>query len=248
MNPGASFSPDILLVFPRCPGGCRRPILPISSSVDPYERLAIPADAPFDAVQAARDARLEEVGEDPMARSRVEAAYDAVLMDRLKERQQGRVSSAARSASQREQAAAAAPPQRPTLPQLPQLPQLASARLAAPRFSMPSLALASGRDFWFPLGAQGLLLVLLFALSAAPAELLLALATLVTVISLQRRNVRFLAAVGWSFALLALGLMLGGLLLGAINPSLPLGLPIGELQVQSLPALLLLLLGALLIA
>ena len=74
--------------------------------MDPYERLAIPADAPFDAVQAARDARLEEVGEDPMARSRVEAAYDAVLMDRLKERQQGRVSSAARSASQREQAIA----------------------------------------------------------------------------------------------------------------------------------------------
>ncbi len=215
--------------------------------MDPYERLAIPADAPFDAVQAARDARLEEVGEDPMARSRVEAAYDAVLMDRLKERQQGRVSSAARSASQREQAAAA-PPQRPALPQLPQLPQLAAARLAAPRFSLPSLALASGRDFWFPLGAQGLLLVLLFALPAAPAELLLALATLVTVISLQRRNGRFLAAVGWSFALLALGLMLGGLLLGAINPSLPLGLPIGELQVQSLPALLLLLLGALLIA
>jgi glycerol uptake facilitator-like aquaporin len=65
---------------------------------------------------------------------------------------------------------------------------------------------------------------------------------------LQRRSGRFLAAVGWSFALLALGLMLGGLLLGAINPSLPLGLPIGELQVQSLPALLLLLLGALLIA
>ena len=39
-----------------------------------------------------------------------------------------------------------------------------------------------------------------------------------------------------------------GLLLAAINPALPLGLPIGPIQVQSLPALLLLLLGSLLIA
>jgi hypothetical protein len=42
--------------------------------------------------------------------------------------------------------------------------------------------------------------------------------------------------------------VLGGLLLAAINPALPLGLPIGADQVQSLPALLLLLLGGLLIA
>ena len=65
----------------------------------------MPADSSFDAVQAAKLARLAEVGDDPMARSRIEAAYDAVLMERLKERQQGRVSSAAKSASQREQVA-----------------------------------------------------------------------------------------------------------------------------------------------
>jgi hypothetical protein len=41
---------------------------------------------------------------------------------------------------------------------------------------------------------------------------------------------------------------LGGLLVSAIDPSLPLGLPLAPPQVQSLPALALLLLGALLIA
>ena len=77
---------------------------PGGGPVDPYVRLGIPPDAPFDQVQEARAARLAEIGEDdPLARSRLEAAYDAVLMDRLKERQQGRVSTAARTASQREQ-------------------------------------------------------------------------------------------------------------------------------------------------
>jgi hypothetical protein len=48
--------------------------------------------------------------------------------------------------------------------------------------------------------------------------------------------------------LLSLGLLLGGLLVSAIDPGLPLGLPLASQQVQSLPALLLLVLGALLIA
>ena len=53
---------------------------------------------------------------------------------------------------------------------------------------------------------------------------------------------------GFSVLLLSLGLGLGALLLQVLDPSLPLGLPLDAHQVQSLPALLLLLLGALLIA
>lgn len=89
--------------------------------------------------------------------------------------------------------------------------------------------------------------MIVLAPGASP-ELLLAMATGVTVINLQRRNGRFLAAVGWSFLLLSVGLALGALLLGLLHPGLPLGLPLNALQVQALPALLLLLLGALLIA
>ncbi|MEA5423994.1 CPP1-like family protein [Synechococcus sp. CCY9201] len=212
-----------------------------ADAFDPYERLGIAADASFDAVQAAKLARLDEVGDDPLARSRIEAAYDAVLMERLKERQQGRVSFAARSASQREQASP--PPARPTLPALPQLPQLAVPRLSGAALRMPSLGLANGTELWIPLAGIGsLLALLLFTPSAAP-ELLLALATGVAVINLQRRLGRLLVAVGWGFALLSIGLVIGGLLAGGLDPSLPLS----PLQVQSLPALLLLLLGALLI-
>jgi hypothetical protein len=42
--------------------------------------------------------------------------------------------------------------------------------------------------------------------------------------------------------------VLGGLLVRAIDPSLPLGLPLAPSQVQSLPPLVLLILGALLLA
>ena len=91
------------------------------------------------------------------------------------------------------------------------------------------------------------LALLLFA-PAASAELVLALATGVTVVNLQRRSGRLLAAVGWSVLLLSLGLLAGGLVLQLLDPALPLGLPLSPQQVQSLPAILLLLLGALLLA
>lgn len=217
---------------------------PASDASDPYERLGVAPDASFDTVQEAKLARLAEAGDDPMVRSRIEAAYDAVLMDRLKERQQGRVSSAARSASQREQASP--PPSRPALSALPSLPQLPASRIPRPSFSLPRLQLATGRDLWFPLAADGVLLLLLVLMPAAAPELLTALATGVTLLNLQRRHGRFLAAVGWSFALLCLGLVLGGLLAGGLGPSL--ALPMSTLVVQSIPTILLLLLGAILIA
>ena len=220
-------------------------------SGSPYERLGVTPDASFDEVQAARQQQLEAVADDPQARARVEAADDAVQMERLRERQQGKVSSAAVTASKREEIKppVARVPSRPALPQLPSLPQFSGGnKLQAPSFTLPSVSLAEGRERWFPLLADGLLLLLLLVTPPGSAEVLLALATGVTVVNLRRRNGRFLAAVGWSFALLSVGLLLGGLLTLGLDPALPLGLPLALPQVQSLPALILLLLGALLIA
>ncbi len=217
------------------------------SQPSPYERLGIETGASFEAVQAAKQARLEEVGENPQARAQVEAAYDAVLMDRLKDRQQGKVSTAAMNASAREaKAPAPAASARPSLPSLPKLPALPKASL--PSSSLPSLELAEGQQRWLPLGGFATLTLLLLFTPPSSAELVLALSTLFSVVLLQRRNRRFPQAVGFSVLLLSLGLGLGALLLQVLDPSLPLGLPLDAHQVQSLPALLLLLLGALLIA
>ena len=219
-------------------------------SLNPYERLGITPDASFDAVQAAKQARLEEVGDDPQARARVEAAYDAVLMDRLKERQQGKVSTAALNASQREasRSATSAAAPKPSLPALPNLPALPKPALNLPAPTLPTLALAEGRDRWFPLVGGAVLLLALLISPAANAELVLAFAAVLCVVALQRRLGRLLPAAGWSVVLLSLGLVLGGLLVRAIDPSMPLGLPLAPPQVQSLPPLLLLLLGALFLA
>ena len=208
---------------------------------DPYERLGIAAGASFDEVQAAKQARLAEAADDTMARSRVEAAYDAVLMERLKERQQGKVSTAAKTASQREQVPPSPKLAVMALPKLPQLPKFA--QVALPKVS----ATPEGRELWFPIATTGGLLALLVLVPAAPPELLLALATGMAVINLQRRSGKFLKAVGWSFGLLSVGLLLGGLLAAGLDPALPLGFPLSSVQVQSLPALLVLLLGALLL-
>lgn len=213
---------------------------------DPYQRLGVEPDASFDAVQSAKAARLEEVGDDPLARSRVEAAYDAVLMNRLKERQQGKVSSAARTASQREQATP--PPSRPLLQALPSLPQLPPGRLTPPTPRLPSLGLAEGRERWFPLAAHGALLVLLLALPQPPSQLLLALGTAATVLNLQRRRGGFGSSVLVALLLLIGGVSIGALLLIGFQGSLPLLSFLNAEQVLAVPALLLLLVGALLLA
>jgi hypothetical protein len=125
---------------------------------------------------------------------------------------------------------------------------LPSGRLTPAAPSLPRLALAEGRERWFPLATHGALLVLLAALPGVPADLLLALATAATVLNLQRRQGRFLAAVGWSVLLLIAGLLMGALLLTALAPGLPPALPLTPIQIEAIPALLVLLLGALLIA
>ena len=216
--------------------------------MNPYERLGISPDASFDDVQAAKRGRLAEVGDDPQACARIEAAYDAVLMDRLKERQQGKLSNAALSASQREAARPTAPSSAASKPVLPSLPSLPRPTLKFSAPALPSFSLAEGRERWLPLAGGGVLLSILLLTPASSAELVLAFATVLTVVNLQRRQGSLLPAVGWSVLLLSLGLLLGGLLVSAIDPGLPLGLPLASQQVQSLPALLLLVLGALLIA
>ena len=72
-------------------------------SQDPYSTLGVDPAASFDEVQQAREKRLLEIGEDPLAKAKIEASYDALLMASLKERQLGKVSNDAVSASKREE-------------------------------------------------------------------------------------------------------------------------------------------------
>ncbi len=219
-------------------------IPPDPHNSDPYEQLGISPEASFETVQQAKHDRLAGLqGDDLNGRARVEAAYDAVLMQRLKERQLGQLTGAAATASKREAVVPSAA-KAIALPNLPQLLPLPRPQLG--QLKLPRLALAEGNKLWIPLGGNALLLagLLLAGAQAGTPELLLALATLLTVLSLQRRNGRFFAAVGWGFTALALGLLLGSLLAPALG-ALALGLAPAPLA--AIPALLLLALAALVV-
>ncbi len=217
-------------------------------SQDPYAKLGISADSGFEDVQRAKAAALTSAGDDPQARAKVEAAYDAVLMARLRDRQSGKVSMAAANASAREQQGATqvagSADDSGVLTRLRQL------SLPTPSIStagwMPDLRLVEGQDLLVRAGVGVVGLLLLMA-TTGTADLVLSLATIGLFISQVRRGRRPLASLGWSLLLLAVGLAVGALLLSAMGAGTA-TLPVAPDQVQALPAFLLMLAGALLLA
>ncbi|MEN9206739.1 MAG: CPP1-like family protein [Gloeomargarita sp. GMQP_bins_120] len=61
------------------------------SETNPYAQLGVSEDASFEEVQAARAQLLRECQGDEKRAQVVEMAYDAILMDRLRQRQEGRI-------------------------------------------------------------------------------------------------------------------------------------------------------------
>lgn len=61
------------------------------SDPTPYEKLGVTDDASFEEVRDARDRLLSELDGDELQQELIEAAYDAVLMDRLRARQEGKI-------------------------------------------------------------------------------------------------------------------------------------------------------------
>jgi Protein CHAPERONE-LIKE PROTEIN OF POR1-like len=61
------------------------------SEQNPYSKLEVPEDASFEEIQSARDRLVERHPDDERARQDIETAYDAILMDRLRKRQEGKV-------------------------------------------------------------------------------------------------------------------------------------------------------------
>lgn len=61
------------------------------SETNPYVQLGVSEDASFEEVQAARAQLLSQCQGDERRAQAVEMAYDAILMDRLRQRQEGRI-------------------------------------------------------------------------------------------------------------------------------------------------------------
>lgn len=61
------------------------------SDLSAYEQLGVTEDASFDEIQEARNRLIAEFSHDRKQAELIEAAYDAVLMDRLRLRQEGKI-------------------------------------------------------------------------------------------------------------------------------------------------------------
>jgi hypothetical protein len=60
-------------------------------SENPYEKLGVSEDASFDEIQDVRTRLLEQYSGDAKHLEIIEASYDAILMDRLRMRQEGKI-------------------------------------------------------------------------------------------------------------------------------------------------------------
>ena len=218
-----------------------------SESQDPYERLGISADAGFEEVQRARETSLKAAGDDPMARARIETAYDAVLMGRLRERQSGTISSAAVTASRLEDQSASTPASSPVNPSA-LLTRIRNLSLPSPKLNsagfLPSLSLVEGQGLLVRVIAGGIGLLLLLAAPTA-VDLVLALSTIGLFISQVKRGRKPLGALGWSLALVALGLVLGAVIAALFATQS--GLPLNPILLEALPTYLVLIAGTLLL-
>lgn len=182
------------------------------SDRNPYEKLGVPEGATFEEIQSARSKLLEEFAGDEKQRLEVEAAYDAVLMERLKMRQEGKIPVPDRIRFP-EKLAQAAPSAMPTLPK------------NSPAWLTNLVDTPSKVDIALPGGVQSLLGGLV-VLSPTDAVLQLAMAVSVgsTLYFLYRKERKLGKAVLLGLGGLLLGFAIGAALESILKVYLPIQL------------------------
>ena len=61
------------------------------SEINPYEQLGVTENSSFEEIQAAKQRLYEQHGNDTTVLEEVEVAYDSIIMDRLRLRQEGKI-------------------------------------------------------------------------------------------------------------------------------------------------------------
>ena len=113
---------------------------------------------------------------------------------------------------------------------------------------MPNLSLAEGYGLTIRL-ALGMLTLLLALISPKESiQIILSLSTLGLFISQVKRGRRALPSLGWSVVLLSIGLILGGIIISGFPESSVPATSISKESLEAIPAILLVWLGALLLA
>ena len=189
------------------------------SEQNPYEQLGVTEDSSFEEIQEAKNRLTQKYREDTKLVQNIEAAYDAIIMDRLRMRQEGRIKVPERIRFPKKN------PETP--PNLNPIPANNS-----PQWLQELIDTPSKDDL---LWSAGIFLVLsgivLFASAANPSviSLTMALGFGANIYLLNRKENRFGRAVLLTLLGLFLGVGLGTLLAGTVQTTLSsLGVPTAE--------------------
>lgn len=181
------------------------------SDQSPYEKLGVSEDASFDEIQDARNRLFEQYSGDSKNVEIIETAYDAILMDRLRMRQEGKIKV----------------PERIRFPELrvqsPPKENL-TPREQSPVWLQKILDQPSGTDVLLPgVWFLGLSAISVFYPAAGDQVLQLALVIGVgtSIFFLNRKEGRFGRAVLFTLVGLIIGLITGGLIANLLLPQIP---------------------------
>lgn len=165
------------------------------SDLSPYEQLRVSENATFEEIQESRNLLLKEYSGDRQRTEALEAAYDSILMQRLKLRQEGKI-----KVPDRIRFAEKVPEAPPKMPSLP--------KKEAPAWMQNILDTPDRPDILWPAGVF-LGLSVLALLQPTSVSLALALGVAFSVYFLNRKEQRFGRAVGLTIVALILGLLIG---------------------------------------
>lgn len=170
------------------------------SEQSPYQQLRVSENATFEEIQESRNVLIQEYHGDRQRIEAIEAAYDAILMQRLKLRQEGKIKVPDRIRFAEK--VAETPPAIPAVP-----------KKEAPAWLQNLLDTPEQSDILWPAGIF-LGLSVLGMLQPTAVSLALALGVAFSIYFLNRKEQKFLRAVGLTLVALILGLSVGSLLGG----------------------------------
>jgi hypothetical protein len=163
------------------------------SEQNSYDTLGLDESSSFDEIQAARTRLLEQCAGDRKQMDSIEAAYDAILMERLRLRQEGKIKVPDRIRFAEEAPEAPAPQSKAPLP-------------SRPNWMAQVLDTPERNDVLIP-GAVFLGLLVLGTLLAP--SLALALGVICSLYFLNRKERRFWRAILWTLGGLVVGMTFG---------------------------------------
>jgi hypothetical protein len=171
------------------------------SMTDPnyYDTLGLDETSSFEEIQEAKERLLNECGGDRKQIEAIEAAYDAILMERLRLRQEGKIKVPDRIRFAEE------------VPEKPAAKSTGSDEVSGPAWVVDFLDTPTRHDVLLPAGVFGILAVL----SLAVPSLALAVGVGTTVYFLNRKEYRFWRSVLLTVVGLTVGLTIG-ILIGQI--------------------------------